>query len=281
MHRTKIDLPSGPATVLSLTKEEFTELCKTLADAMPLPPEAPKDAREQIATALVSKNLLPLQKTQLEGAPSPVCDIWMNYEIHTEVALFCLEGYESLVQEFAHMDLATTIGGEALAEGKKSRIMFFSDVFWDFQPNLNKANKNFITRVQIFLVEEKGYYGQVYVTTCKKVGGFFEVLENVHPVKIDLETKQFVTIEKDHGEKRGFRFQDRLKCENIEKMIEFVIEKIVSEPDAVLTPVEGMDGEIPDVDDADFWKDKHDDPDWWRKGPGQDPNAPQAPNGLF
>lgn len=279
MNRTKIDLPSGTATVLSLNKEELMELCTTLANAMQLPPEAPEDAKAQIAAALASKPMLPLQRAQLEGAPPPVCDIWANYELHTEVALFCLEGHEGMVQEFANVDLATTIGGEALAEGKKSRIMFFSDVFWDFQPNLNKANKNFITRVQIFLVEDKGYYGQVYVTTCKKVGGFFEVLENVHPVKIDLETKQFITIEKDHGEKRGFRFQDRLKCENIEKMIEFVIEKIVSEPDAVLTPTSIDDGFDPD--DAEDWKKNgsFEDPDFWKHG-GKNPLNDDPPSGI-
>ncbi len=287
MHRQKVDLPSGPATIISMTKEEMTEFCtlfvETVTKNLP-PPQIEGKTIEQVKTGLIEgmleKKFLPFKKDYFDNAPEPLNRLWADYEIHTDGALFCLEGYENMVNEFANVDLATTLGGQALAEGKKSRVLFFGDVHDNFTPNLNKANRNYITRVQVFLVEEKGYYGQVYVTTCKKTGGFFEVLENVHPVKIDLDNKQFITIEKEHGEKRGFRFQDRLKCENIEKMIDFVVTKIVSEPDAILTPVDGMEQDQ-DVDDADWWKDKHDDPDWWKKGPNAEPNQQQPPPGMF
>jgi len=281
VEKSKVDLPSGEATLVSLTNEEWTQFTNALAElmikTMEQQQQVPEEAKQSLRDNITQQGLIPMNIEVIKGTPlEPIIG-----ECGTKNVLICQSGKEFLVQEFKNVDLAATIGQQALEEGKKTKIMFFGDIVDEFRPDLNKSGKNFITRVQVFMVEGKGYYGQVYVTTCKKTGGFFNVVENMHPVKIDLELKQFITIEKEHGEKRGFRFQDRLKCENIEKMIDFVVSRIVQEPDATLTPVLGMDQEQ-DVDDADFWKDKHEDPDWWKKGPPKEGGpGPQEPSGMF
>jgi len=254
MQKQTIKLASGDTTMVILTGEEYEVMCRDIADFMNkhLPPEN-KITWEQ----LNQNKFIPFAAHP--GMPDEI-NLAKRFGTPDNKCLVAETGYETAVEQFKGFDMASAIGGD------KGKISYFGAIHYDYNPDLRKINKNYITMVQIFLIEGKGYYGQMYVASCKKKGGFFEIVENMHPVKIDLELKQFITIEKEHGEKRGFRFQDRLKCENIESVIDGVIGRIVETPEAEFQPVQNME-EDPDVDDADWWRDKHEDPDWWKKGP--------------
>jgi hypothetical protein len=218
-----------------------------------LPPE-----HQMTWEALNQNKFIPFQV--MPGMPDEI-NLAKRFGVTEEKCLIAETGYETAVEQFKGFDLAAAVN-----EGHKGKISYFGSIHYEYNPDLRKINKNYITMVQVFLIEGKGYYGQLYVASCKNKGGFFEIAENMHPVKIDLELKQFITIEKEHGEKRGFRFQDRLKCENIEAVIDSVIGKIVETPEATFEPVPNMDPEF-DPDEPESWQEGHSDPDWWRKGP--------------
>ena len=146
--------------------------------------------------------------------------------------------------------------------GFRGRFMLFGEVHHDFKPKLAHKNKNFITLVRIFMLEGVGFYAHVIVSTCKSVGGYVDVVDEYYPVKINTQTREFIVIEKGEGANRQFRFRDRLRCENIDEMIEKVMMRCIEQPDAVFEPVE-MNME--ELDSADWWKKGEDDPEWWRR----------------
>jgi hypothetical protein len=142
--------------------------------------------------------------------------------------------------------------------------MLFGEVHHDFKPKLAHKNKNFITLVRIFLLEGVGFYAHVIVSTCKSVGGYIDVHDEYYPVKINTQTKEFIVIENQgEGANRQFRFRDRLKCENIDEMIEKVMMRCIEQPEVIFEPVE-MRPE--DLDSADWWRQGQDDPDFWKRG---------------
>jgi hypothetical protein len=152
--------------------------------------------------------------------------------------------------------------------------MIFGEVHSEFRPSMKHPNKNFITSVRIFLVEGLGFYAQVIVSTCKRSGGYMQVIDEYYPVKIDIQMKEFIVIEKGEGTRRQFRFKDQLRCENIDQMIDLVIQAVSQEPDVTFEPHMISPEE---VDNADWWKKGDDDPDWWRKGTEPTPLPEMTP----
>ena len=98
------------------------------------------------------------------------------------------------------------------------------------------------------------------MSTCQMSNGMFDVVHRVHPIKVDIENKQFMIIDPEKGPRT---LQECMKVENVDKMIDNVIAAISGEPLAEMK-LQMAEQENPDT--ADFWKDKADDPDWWRKG---------------
>lgn len=151
---------------------------------------------------------------------------------------------------------------------KGPRLTIFGIVYDEYRPTFKGMTKNYLTEVRIFQVHGVegmvGFYGQAIVTTGRRTSGGMVPSDTLFPIKIDIENKQFLIIEKENGTKMEHNFKDRLQVENIDKMIDLVITKIVQEPEAELQYVE-IDPEA-DMDDADYWKQGKDDPDWWKKG---------------
>lgn len=137
-------------------------------------------------------------------------------------------------------------------------IKFFGFAYDKYTPSKKDRSKNYITKCDIFLIDGHGYYAQAIVSTCRMRGGMVDIDSKVYPIKIDIEKKQFLMIT---SEKGLCTFEECLKVENIEKMIDLVIAAVMNEPQA---EIKFVSAEEPDT--ADFWKTKNEDPDWWKKG---------------